>query len=325
MLYKRGSKWWVRFTARGREIRVTSGTDRRELAEEFEQRLREAIWREKALGQEVHTWEEACERWLKEKAGKRSILRDRQAIRALELSGDLQDIRQESCGDRGKARERATLRSILNAAVRWGWLDKAPRITINAPPIQEPRWITQEQFERLCDELPPHAEILARFAVLTGARSHNIFALRWENVDLERRTFRVAAHEAKGGRSLSVPLSEGAVQIIKGSSGRHGEYVFTDHKGRAPILSIKTTWGKAIKRADLEGFRFHDLRHTWAAWHTLNGTPPLILKELGGWSSMAMVERYAALNPGHLGEWAGNARPYRSRHSGDLMRPKRKK
>src|SRR6185369_12810158 len=88
MLYKRGKNWWVRFTIRGREIRVTSGTDRKTLAEEFERRLREQIWRETELGEIQHTWEEATERWLKERAHKRSIARDRQAFAG--VAADLQ-------------------------------------------------------------------------------------------------------------------------------------------------------------------------------------------------------------------------------------------
>lgn len=324
MLYKRGAKWWVRFTARGREIRVTSGTDRRELAEEFEQRLREAIWREKALGQEIHTWEEACERWFVEKAHKRSIKRDRQAISKLgfpvdmELGGIAQDWRTDP-------RSLATLRSVLNACVRWGWLDKAPRITINAPPKQDPRWITRKQFIGLCRELPPHAEAVVRFAAATGARSANIFRAKWTDVDTRLRLIRIAGTDAKGGRALGLPLSEEALQVLSGVRGKHPIYVFADQRGRAPIRSIKTTWTKAVNRAGLKGFRFHDLRHTWAAWHVLAGTPPIILKELGGWQSLSMVERYGHLNPGHLGAWAGNAVPYRSRHSGAVMRLKRKK
>jgi hypothetical protein len=39
----------------------------------------------------------------------------------------------------------------------------------------------------------------------------------------------------------------------------------------------------------------------------LEGTPPLILKELGGWASLQMVEKYGYLNPGHLGDWAKNS------------------
>ena len=49
----------------------------------------------------------------------------------------------------------------------------------------------------------------------------------------------------------------------------------------------------AVKKAGLEDFRFHDLRHTWASWHRQAGTSCDELKDLGGWKSRNMVDRYA--------------------------------
>ena len=57
----------------------------------------------------------------------------------------------------------------------------------------------------------------------------------------------------------------------------------------------------ALKAAGLpEGFRWHDLRHTWASWHAQDGTPLHVLQELGGWASAEMVQRYAHLSTQHL-------------------------
>lgn len=325
MLYKRGKNWWVRFTIRGREIRVTSGTDRKTLAEEFERRLREQIWRETELGDIQHTWEEATERWLKEKAHKRGLRRDRQAFMALDphLSGRaLHEIDSVALAPVAEAlrdgraagtvnRLMAAARGVLNAAVKWGWLSVAPKIEAQHVERSDPRFITHAQFDTLAGHLPPHLERMARFAVATGLRWSNVSGLRWEMVDLERSVAYVPSGETKNRRAIPVPLSSGGMDIhrtcLAGRTGDGDEWVFTDHLGRAPVGSPKTAWGKAVKRAGLQGFRFHDLRHTWAAWHTMSGTPPIVLKALGGWSSLAMVERYAALNPGHLSEWADNA------------------
>lgn len=309
MLYKRSSKpgshWWVRFSIKGNEIRQSSGTDSKDRAEAFERELRNAVWDEENLGIESHTWEEACERWLREKAHKRSLDRDRGAIRRLAIWGDLDRFKEWDCQDRCGARELAVLRSILNACVRWNWLDKAPKVEMPHEEKHDPRWITKAQFAKLCKELPPHAAAIARFAVATGLRQANIFGLKWENVS--RRSVTLHSRETKTRQAQSVPLNADSQAVLKGQSGLHREFVFTDHRGRAPVASIKTTWLKATKRAGLEGFRFHDLRHTWAAWHVLAGTPPIILKELGGWSSLAMVERYGHLNPSHLSDWADNS------------------
>jgi integrase len=338
MLYKRskkaGSHWWVRFTIRGREVRVTSGTTSKTAAEEFERSLRDQLWREIQLGDIQHTWEDAIERWLKEKAHKRSIDRDQQAFDALghHLRGyAVSDIQAEvlSACQRDLASSRApgtvnrimaVARGVLNACARWGWLTSVPKIEAHHVEKHDPRWITQEQFEALAGTLPPHLARMARFAVSTGLRWANVSGLRWSMVDLERGVAAIPSGETKARKAIAVPLSEPAKQLLLElwqlrsnelpaandvpASAR--EYVFTDHLKRAPIGSPKTAWRKACERAGLKGFKFHDLRHTWAAWHTMNGTPPIILKTLGGWSSLAMVERYSALNPGHLSEWADN-------------------
>ena len=63
---------------------------------------------------------------------------------------------------------------------------------------------------------------------------------------------------------------------------------------------VGSGWKRALKRAGITNFRFHDLRHTWASWHVTNGTSLQELMELGGWKSYEMVLRYAHLAPDHL-------------------------
>jgi Phage integrase family. len=68
-----------------------------------------------------------------------------------------------------------------------------------------------------------------------------------------------------------------------------------------PIANANTrAWRNALKRAGINDFRWHDLRHTWATWHRQAGTPTHELQRLGGWKSSAMVERYAHLAPEQL-------------------------
>jgi hypothetical protein len=90
----------------------------------------------------------------------------------------------------------------------------------------------------------------------------------------------------------------------------------TDAKGNAHQVSDEPTgkisnhaWNKARARAGVPWLRFHDLRHTWASWHVQQGTPLPVLQELGGWASLAMVQRYAHLGQSHIAVWAGNVSP----------------
>ncbi|PIT44018.1 hypothetical protein BHC51_10305 [Snodgrassella alvi] len=64
---------------------------------------------------------------------------------------------------------------------------------------------------------------------------------------------------------------------------------------------------KALKRARIANFRFHDCRHTWATNHMIQEIPTRPLQELGGWSSEKMVQMCAHLNTEHLRQYAGNS------------------
>lgn len=85
-------------------------------------------------------------------------------------------------------------------------------------------------------------------------------------------------------------------------SGRT-ERVFT-YRGRPISWANTLAWSKELKRAGIENFRWHDIRHTWASLHRQSGTPTHELQRLGGWRSSVMVERYAHLAPDHLAKAA---------------------
>ncbi len=85
--------------------------------------------------------------------------------------------------------------------------------------------------------------------------------------------------------------------------GKHPTLVFS-FKGK-PITQVSTkAWYEALERAEIQDFRWHDLRHTWASWHVQDGTPLSVLQELGGWESVEMVRRYAHLAANHLAPYA---------------------
>ena len=100
-----------------------------------------------------------------------------------------------------------------------------------------------------------------------------------------------------------VGFNEAAFEVVTQQQGKHAVRVFT-YEGN-PVKQVSTqAWYKALKRAGIEAFRFHDLRHTWASWHAQNGTPLHVLQELGGWETPSMVRRYAHLASDHLAAYA---------------------
>ena len=100
-------------------------------------------------------------------------------------------------------------------------------------------------------------------------------------------------------RNFAVPARD----VIKRQIGKHTQFVFTYKDNPVKELNTKA-FKKALKRAGIENFRWHDLRHTWASWHIQQGTPIAVLQELGGWESSDIVRRYAHLGNEHIFEYA---------------------
>lgn len=76
-----------------------------------------------------------------------------------------------------------------------------------------------------------------------------------------------------------------------------------------PVSEIKSAWKTAVTKSGIPHVRWHDMRHTWASWHVMSGTPIEVLQKLGGWADLKMVLRYAHLAPDHLASYANNSKP----------------
>ena len=97
------------------------------------------------------------------------------------------------------------------------------------------------------------------------------------------------------------------MQALRAAHGERAGFVFT-YRG-APLQSPKTAWHSAVARAGIPPVRWHDLRHTWASWHVMNGTPLPALRELGGWATLEQVMIYAHLAPSHVADYAKTLAP----------------
>jgi integrase len=325
-IYKRGQTWWINFRApNGEYIQQSARTKDRQQAQELHDRLKAESWNQKHLGAKPkHTWNDAVVRWIEERQHKKSIDADISRLRWLDphLSGrNLDDInrhiidqikqsRQKEGASNGTTnRTLALIRAILNTALKeWEWIDSVPTIKQLPEPQGRIRWLTHAEADRLIRELPEHLKYMVRFALATGLRESNITKLKWDQVDMPRKCAWIYADQAKGQRSISVPLNDEALSVVRAQIGKNGEFVFT-YNGVPVQRANNHAWEKALKRAGLDDVCFHTLRHTWASWHVQNGTPLHVLKELGGWSDIKLVLRYGHLSADHLAEYAGNTRP----------------
>ncbi|MFZ1492138.1 MAG: site-specific integrase [Candidatus Competibacter denitrificans] len=321
-LYRRNAIWWMRFTAPdGREIRASTGTADRRQAQELHDTRKAALWRIAQLGTKPrYTWKQAVVRWLDENQNSRWLrdikrhLRDADPILGrLALDQIDRDALDRLTRSRTKTsvapatinRLLAVVRAILNTARKdWGWLDSVPVVRLLPEPKRRVRWLTPGESDRLLAELPEHLAAMMRFTLATGLRENNVVTLDWSQVDLEQRRAWVHVDQAKGRkRAIAVPLNAQAMVVLREQIGHHPTRVFC-YEGQPVTRANNHAWRKALHRAGIEDFRWHDLRHTWASWHVQSGTPLNVLQELGGWASLEMVLRYAHLGADHLAEHA---------------------
>lgn len=259
------------------------------------------------------TWQQAADRWLHETAHKKTNRDDAAKLKwlaphfaALELTAITADrIRQIAAKKASESttstanRYLALIRAILRrAAYEWQCIDKPPFVRLYPEKTRRVRWLTPEQAAQLLEELPEHHLQPVLFALATGLRQSNVLNLTWQQVDLKRRTAWLFGDQVKNGEDLHISLNDTAMAVLYARRWIHRTHVFT-YKGR-PIKRLTTrAWYKALKRAGIENFRWHDLRHTWASWLVQQGTPLYAVQEMGGWKTAAMVRRYAHLSPAH--------------------------
>lgn len=319
-LFKRGSTWWVDFTSPGgKRTRVSAGTENKQEAQEFHDRLKAEAWRVGKLGERpTYTWDQAAYQWLMETGHKRTHNEDKVKLRWLQqhldgkpleaISRDLiKQIANQKAEEASPAtanRYLALIRAILRkASLEWEWLDRVPKVTLFKESKRRVRWLTPEQARKLLELLQPHARELVLFSLATGLRQSNVLKLEWSQVDLERRVVWFHGDQMKNKADHHVSLNDTAYEVLLRQRGMHPERVFTCN-GK-PVANANTrAWRKALKEAGIENFRWHDLRHCWASWLVQNGTPLYVVQEMGGWKSVQMVQRYAHLSPANLADHA---------------------
>jgi integrase len=320
-LYKRNDSphWWVKISHSGTTIQRSTGTEDKSQAREYHDKLKVSLWEQQRLGVKPRrAWKDAVVRWLAETAEKATHEDDIKKLRWLdpflgnlmldEITLDVVDgIKAEKLKTAGKAtvnRYLALVRAILlRSRDEWEWIDKAPKVKLFKESPGRERSITVEQAETLLGELPQHQRDVVIFAFATGLRQANVLGLEWSHVDLEAGHAWVDADQSKNGKPIAVPLNATALAVLRRQLSKHPQRVFT-YAGKPLATANTRAWRKALKRAGIEDFRWHDTRHTWATWHRQSGTPTHELQRLGGWRSSVMVERYAHLAPDHLAKAA---------------------
>ncbi|QDC90067.1 site-specific integrase [Candidatus Methylopumilus universalis] len=196
-------------------------------------------------------------------------------------------------------RELAILSSVINHARReWGLHIENPVAMIKKPPMPQgrDRVINNEELNRLfiqLEKISTWYKPLVEFALETAMRRGELISLLWENVNFEKSVIFLPL--TKNGDSRYVPLSIKAIRILKSLPRDIEGRVFPLNKGTVSILFLR-----AARRAQVEDFHFHDLRHM--ALTNLSERFPNILElaAISGHKELRMLQRYVHIKAENL-------------------------
>jgi integrase len=200
-------------------------------------------------------------------------------------------------------RSHRALRQVLQAGVRWRWIEDNVAVHVKNP---EPRpgeidpFESWEEIDAIADELDTTSGPLVVFLAGTGLRPEEAFGAEWRDVDLERRMLMVRRGFAKGrlkeygktaGSRRAVPLRARVVTALERLEHRRGILFPAPEDGRIAINNWRSrSWAPALVAAGVKHRRIYDLRHTYATWSLSAGVDIFTLARRMG-TSVKMIDR----------------------------------
>jgi integrase len=197
-------------------------------------------------------------------------------------------------------------------------IDKNPAILIevNRPDDSRERFLSEDELCRLKIALDEKVfrkdskdfnqthlrmRLIVLIALSTGMRSGEIHQLRWPDVMYSVGLIKVRA-KLKKGKERYVPMTSELAEEIRQYPKSTGENRIFPPKGVAASRRqrLDGSFAEMLERATIPGFRFHDLRHTFASWYMMNGGDLYELAKILGHANIKMTERYAKLGQSHI-------------------------
>ncbi|MGZ8421442.1 MAG: site-specific integrase [Nitrospira sp.] len=164
------------------------------------------------------------------------------------------------------------------------------------------RWLNEEEVTQLLEAGAPWLHDLVLFALNTRMRMGEILELTWRGVDFTRRT--VTVFRSKNGENRTIPANQTVLKVLTTKAKVRSlaiERVFCS-KAYTPLEfgHLRRSFRLALRKAKIEDFHFHDLRHTFATILMQSGVDLYKVLQLLGHKSPIMTQQYAHHYPGSL-------------------------
>jgi len=200
-------------------------------------------------------------------------------------------------------RELAFLKRVFNVAIADGKADSNPvrLVKLFKENNKRVRFLSDEEEPRLREVLSAEEWEMVALAIHTGLRQSEQFHLQWEHVDFNTGILTIP--RSKHGEARRIPMNDTVREILRTRPSRlKSAYVFPSQTGETPIDArnyMNRVFLKALRRAGIQGFRWHDLRHTFASRLVMKGVDLRTVQELLGHRTITMTLRYSHLSPAH--------------------------
>lgn len=226
-----------------------------------------------------------------------------------------QDARLVGHAPAGQDRYRSLLQAAINV---WQERHDLPPVKLKPIPFdnQRIRFLSHAERDRLIEAYVPHVRPIATMFAFQGPRTQEALQLLWGagGVDLARGTIFFARTKTGNPRSVAIhPRVEALLRPLWEKRGRPDSgHVFLNRSGQ-PYQDtrdlavqggnpLKHAHATACARAGVANFTVHDWRHHWASHCVMAGIDLITIMRMGGWKSLRMVQRYAAVDTTHMHE-----------------------
>jgi len=323
-LAKRGEIWWVDITTNGKRTRKSTKLTDRASAKRIHNKIlgdiAEGKWFERLPGEDK-TFKEMMEKYLDEYVSKKVSKNSFQGYAKKPISYlggyvltkvapktiNEYKVRRRKDGLKPASinRELATMKKAFNLAIKeWEWLRENPvsRVSMEEENNKRDRWLTIEEEQRLLEACPTWLKELVTIALNTGMRLGEILSLEWKGIDLFRKT--VTVFKSKNKEPRTIPINETVFNILKNKvrvkSIRTNLVFYSEAYTMFSKTNVDRAFRIALRKAKIEDFRFHDLRHTFATRLVQFGKDLYKVQRLLGHKTPAMTQRYAHHYPESL-------------------------
>jgi len=276
------------------DIKKDYTTTFKELLAKYEENFRDQL--------SFHTWKRFCITRFKDYFGKATRIDNIRYVDLETYRNHLKQIPNQHRRIRAIAsvnREMSCLHHIFIKGIEWEMMERNPFDKGKSLLMKENnkrfRYLSENEITTLLDKcIHDYTKDIVMTVLNTGMRRQEVLSLKWVQIKGEF----IYLSETKTNESRQIPITDDLAELFQSIRQRvqlRSEHVFCDKKGK-PFRHIKTSFAASLRRAGIDDFRFHDLRHTFASHFIMRGGSLKELQEILGHKNITMTMRYAHLS-----------------------------